>query len=290
MNGLQANRRWVVVSAAVVGALALALLYPALRWLAGEWLGNDYYSHGPLVPLVSALVGWRLWVKWPAERRRLGASNAGLPLTIVAMAVYLYALFQRAYFVASLAMLALLAGLIWYLLGAAALRRLAFPLGFLLFMVPLPFVEPLSVPLAQFTGVCAAGVVQLFGVPITISGAQVTLPAAATGSGASLVVGAQCSGLRSIVALLTLVGLVVFIVQGPWWGKLLLAFSSIPIAIAGNIARVASLLVVANTWGAEAGFNYYHDYSSIVFFVSAVVLLVIFSRWVRCREIRDDIF
>jgi exosortase/archaeosortase family protein len=86
------------------------------------------------------------------------------------------------------------------------------------------------------------------------------------------------------------VGVVVFGVQGAAWSKLLLALSSVPIAILGNILRIASLLAVANIWGAEAGFKYYHDYSSIVFFLSAVALLVLFSRWVGCREIRDDIF
>ena len=170
------------------------------------------------------------------------------------------------------------------MLGTAALRRLAFPLAFLLFMVPLPFVEPLSVPMAQLTGTIAATIVKLFGVPIEINGSQVSLP------NAQLVVGAQCSGLRSIVSLLTLVGLVVFLVQGPVWGKTLLAFSSIPIAILGNVLRVASLLAVANIWGADAGFKYYHDYSSIVFFLSAVALLIVFSRVVQCREIREDLF
>ena len=151
-------------------------------------------------------------------------------------------------------------------------------------MVPLPFVEPLSVPLAQFTGVVSAACVRLFGVPITVNGAQVSLP------NAQLVVGAQCSGLRSIVTLLTLVALVIFVVKGPWWAKLLLALSSIPIAAFGNIMRVASLLGVANVWGADAGFKYYHDYSGIVFFLSALLLLVVFSWVLGCREIREDIF
>ncbi|PKO23698.1 MAG: hypothetical protein CVU38_02675 [Chloroflexi bacterium HGW-Chloroflexi-1] len=278
------NRRAVIASAALIGVLLLALFYPALRWLVSEWLGNDYYSHGFLVPVISAGVAWRLWVKWPADSRRVKATTVGLLPTVLALGVYLYALLERAYFVAALAMIVLIAGLVWYLLGTAALRLLAFPLLFLLFMAPLPFVEPLSVPLAQLTGVIAAGVVRLLGVPIIVDGAQVTLP------NAHLVVGAQCSGLRSIVSLLTLVALVVFLVQGTWWRKSLLALSSIPIATLGNVLRVASLLGVAHVWGADAGFKYYHDYSSIVFFLSALVLLLLFSRGIGCREIRDDIF
>lgn len=278
------NRNLKIASVALIGGLLLALFYPALRWLVGEWLGNDYYSHGPLVPLISAFFAWRLWVKWPAAQRRVGSAPAGAGLSLLGLALYFYALWQRAYFVAALAMIGLIAGLVWYLLGTAALRRLAFPILFLLFMVPLPFVEPASVPLAQFTGGVSAACVRLFGVPITVNGQQVSLP------NAELVVGAQCSGLRSIVTLLTLVGLVVFIVQGPWWSKALLALSSIPIAIVGNVARVSSLLGVANRWGADAGFKYYHDYSGIVFFFSALVLLLLFSRLVGCREIREDLF
>jgi len=286
------SHRTKIAGAALIGVLALALFYPALRWLVSEWLGNDYYSHGPLVPLISAVLAWRLWVRRPVGRAGRDPRAVSLILLLISLTGYLYALQQRAYFAASLAMILLIAGLVWYLLGTAALRRLAFPIGFLLFMVPLPFVEPFSVPLAQFTGVCAAWTVRLFGVPIRVNGAQVTLPStdASTGLNTSLVVGAQCSGLRSIVTLLTLVALVVFLVKGPWWGKLLLALSSIPIAIIGNVLRVASLLAVANVWGAATGFKYYHDYSSPVFFVSALALLLLFSRLVQCREVRDDVF
>ena len=278
------GRNLKVASAVLIGLLLLALFYPTLKWLLGEWLGNDYYSHGPLVPLISAFLAWRLWIKWPAEQRQIKPAPLGLLPLGIGLAAYLYALFQRAYFVASLAMIVIIAGLVWYLLGTAALRRFAFPIGFLLFMVPLPFIEPLSVPLALFTGTVSAAIVQLFGVPIVVNGAQITLP------NTELVVGAQCSGLRSIVTLMTLVALVIFLVEGSWWKKLLLALSSVLIAGFGNIMRVASLLVVANVWGADAAFKYYHDYSGIVFFLSALALLLLFSWVLGCREIRDDIF
>jgi exosortase len=278
------GRNLKIASTGLIGILLLALFYPTLKWLVGEWLGNDYYSHGPLVPLISAFLAWRLWVKWPLEQRRSQPATIGLLPLGVGLTVYLVALLQRAYFAASLAMIVIIAGLVWYLLGTAALRRFAFPIGFLFFMVPLPFIEPLSVPLAQLTGAMSAAIVRLFGVPITVNGAQITLPRA------ELVVGAQCSGLRSIVTLMTLVALVIFLVEGAWWKKLLLALSSVLIAGFGNVMRVASLLIVANIWGADAGFKYYHDYSGVVFFLSALALLLLFSWVLGCREIREDIF
>ena len=278
------GRNLRIASTGLIGILLLALFYPTLKWLVGEWFGNDYYSHGPLVPLISVFLVWRLWVTCPPEQRRIMPATIGLLPLGVGLAVYLSALLQRAYFAASLAMIVIIAGLVWYLLGTAALRRFAFPIGFLFFMVPLPFVEPLSIPLAQLTGAVSAAIVRLFDVPIIVNGAQISLP------NAELVVGAQCSGLRSIVTLMTLVALVIFLVEGAWWKKLLLALSSVLIAGLGNVIRVASLLVVANIWGADAAFKYYHDYSGIVFFLSALALLLSFSWMLGCREIRDDIF
>lgn len=278
------GRNLKIASTGLIGILLLALFYPTLKWLVGEWFGNDYYSHGPLVPLISVFLAWRLWVTWAPEQRRIKPAAPGLLPLSAGLIAYLVALLQRAYFAASLAMIVIIAGLVWYLLGTAALRRFAFPTGFLFFMVPLPFVEPLSVPLAQLTGALSAAIVRLFGVPITVNGAQISLP------NAELVVGAQCSGMRSIVTLMTLVALVIFLVEGAWWKKLLLVLSSIVIAALGNVIRVASLLVVANIWGADAAFKYYHDYSGIVFFLSALALLLAFSWVLGCREIRDDIF
>jgi exosortase len=266
------------LAAALVGALLLALSYPTLRWLVNEWLTNDYYSHGWLVLPVSVYLAWRQWPK--GERT---PANLGLIPLSAGLLGYLVALLNKAHFLAALALILLLAGLVWFFLGARALRRLAFPLGFLVFMVPLPFVERASLPLQLLTGSCSTAVAQLVGVDATVHGAQVTLP------NVDLVVGAQCSGLRSIVALFTLVAIFVYVVDGPWWGRLLLVISAIPVAILGNVVRVASLLWVADTFGAGAGMTYYHDYSGIVFFLFAFALLLLLSRAFRCREIRADI-
>jgi len=267
------------LAVALVGGLLLVLAYPMLPWLVNEWLTNDYYSHGWLVPPVAAFFAWR---QWPRGERH--PANVGLIPLGAGLAGYLIALLNKTYFLAALALIALLAGLVWFFLGAQALRRLAFPLGFLIFMVPLPFVERASLPLQLLTGSCSTALARGLGVEAMVRGAQVTLPHV------DLVVGAQCSGLRSIVALFTLVAILVYVLQGPWWGRLLLALSAIPVAILGNIFRVASLLLVADTWGAGAGMRYYHDYSGLVFFLFAFALLLLLSRAFRCREIRADIW
>jgi len=267
------------VAAGALSLLLLALAYPTLRWLVSEWLTNDYYSHGWLILPVSAFLAWRLW---PKEQRQ--PANLGLIPLVLGLMGYLVALLYKAYFLGALALIVMLAGLVWFFLGGQALKRIGFPLGFLVAMVPLPFVESASLPLQLLTGTCSTATARAIGVDATIRGAQITLP------GVDLVVGAQCSGLRSIVSLFTIVALLVFLLEVTWWGRLLLAVSSVPIAILGNILRVASLLWVADTWGAKVALSYYHDYSGFFFFLVALALLFIMSRVLRCREIRADIF
>lgn len=272
------HRRSDLILYALIAVLGVLVLTPTLRWLFNEWWSNDYYSHGILVPIISVFFAWRLLPK--VERK---PSNLGLFLLVAALVIYLGALFQRAYFIAALGMIALFAGLIWYLWGGQALKRMAFPLVFLIFMVPLPFVEASSLPLSLITGQISTKAVQLLGMDVTVQGAAVTLP------NANLVVGAQCSGLRSIVALFTLVAVFAYVVEGPWYSKLLIVLSAIPIAILGNIFRVSSLLWVADRWGVEAGFTYYHDYSGIFFFLFAFLCLILLAWLLKCRNIRADI-
>ena len=87
----------------------------------------------------------------------------------------------------------------------------------------------------------------------------------------------------------TLVAVFAYVVEGSWPRKLLLALMAVPIAILGNVLRVSSLLWVADRWGVEAGFTYYHDYSGIVFFLFAFACLILFARLLGCREIRSDL-
>ncbi len=258
--------------------LAAILLAPVGRWLAGEWWSNDYYSHGVLAPLVSGFFAWRILSR--LERK---PENRGLMLVGVGALTYLVALYQRAFHIAALAMIVMLAGVVWTYWGWAGLKKMAFPLGFLIFMIPLPFVEASSLPLSLLTGGIATRLMQLAGLDVTVQGAAVTLP------NANLTVGAQCSGVRSIITLFALAAVFAYIVEGDWLRKLILFLAVIPIAVLGNILRVSSLLWVANGWGAGAGFTYYHDYSGFLFFGISLALLLLLAKILGCSKIRNDL-
>jgi exosortase len=267
----------------IAGAF-LAVTWPTWRWLWGEWMGNEYYSHGVLIPFVSVtLAAFR--VRRDAEFAWLPGQEyvGGLLLLTLCTGLYLWFASQLAWYLAAFCMIGMIAGIIWLLGGLGALRRLIFPVAFLVFMVPLPAVERTTLPLALFTGVCSGGLVRSLGLDVTIVGNAITLP------NADLVIGAQCSGINSLIALTALMTLVAYLVDGPLWAKVLLVALSVPLALLGNIMRVASLLFVARAWGADAAFTFYHDYSGIAFFIAVLLLLYPMVRLLRIDELRPNV-
>lgn len=261
----------------VVAALMGAIFAPTLRWLVESWLGNPYYSHGFLVPLISAYLIWR--------RRHVTAEpwDGGLLVLAGGVALHLYALPSRMYILSACALIVVVVGLVLTFWGRSAFRRWAFPLLFLGVMIPLPFVERLSPPLEAFVAHQAAESVRLLGIAASAVGSQVYLPSAA------FTVGAPCSGLRSIVALLTLALLLAYMAHGPWWGKIALLIAALPIAIIANLVRVSSLFLVAEALGASAGLRYYHTFSSPLLFLLACALLLLTGRTFHCHVIRSDV-
>jgi exosortase len=264
-------------------AVFLLLTWPVDQWLWREWLSNDYYSHGVLIVPVALYLAWRRVANGRGQKPLLAGENWGLLLLAASLGLYLYFLNGRAFYLASMAGVGLLTGLVWTLAGWPWVRLWRFPLGYLLLMVPLPFVERVTYPLALLTGVTSAALVRLVGVQVTVIGNAVILP------NADLEIGAQCSGINSILALAALNALVAYAVRGPVWGRMALVGLAVPLAMAGNILRVAGLLAVARSWGPDAAFRFYHDYSGILFFLLVLLLLMPLARLLRCKALRPEV-
>jgi exosortase len=151
-------------------------------------------------------------------------------------------------------------------------------------MVPLPFVDRVTLPLALWTGTCSGWLAHALGLDVNVTGAAVSLP------NAELVIGAQCSGINSIISLLTLTTLMAYTLDGPLWGRLALVVMAIPLAMLGNILRVANLLAVAHYLGVEAAFRFYHDFSGPIFFGVALLLLIPLARLFQCKTLHFELW
>ena len=272
-----------LVAYTAIGLLLLLLVYPALTWLVRSWLSNPYYSHGFLVPLIAAFLAWREWPNVLAEPRREG-SRLGLILLLVGLAAAVWSLRWQNYGPALLALLVLSGGLALYLEGWPRLRHLLFPLAFLALAVPLPFVDRFSPWMEAFTARSATALARLAGLDVVQRGGEIALP------GTTVMVGAPCSGLRSLVAMITVGVGWVYVVQGRWWAKGLMLAAVLPLVALSNVLRIAALLWVAVTWGAEVALSYYHDWSSPLLFLLALALLLLLGKVLGCSRVRDDLF
>jgi exosortase len=254
-----------------------------LVWLVKSWLSNPYYSHGFLVPAIAALLAWRQWRHLKAEPRRADIW-LGLVLTLASLAIIVWAMRWQNYLGASLALVALLVGILLYLEGWPRLKHWLFPLLFLAFMVPLPFVDLASPWLESFTAGSAAALTRLVGISAVQQGGEITLPNTA------IVVGAPCSGLRSLVAMITVAVAWVYLVEGRLLAKGIMLAAAVPLVALSNVLRITALLVIAVLFGEELALTYYHDWSSPILFLVALGLLLLLGKVLGCSRIRDDLF
>ncbi len=281
---VDARLRRIIAWVAMAALLAI-IYYPTFRWLATAWLGSPYYSHGFLVPPMAALLAWRL------ERApRTGACSLGKPersagLVIVgaSLAVHLVALGRYAYVISAATLITVLAGLTLFLAGWQALRRQAFPIAFLAAMIPLQALEQAAPVLARWAAGGAVWLAAGIGIHGTVLGAQVDLP------GTTFIVGAPCSGVNSLAALLTLAALYAFLVRGPWIVRAALVVLALPVALLANLVRLTALIALAAWVSADLALGIYHSWSSVLLVLLAMGGLIGIGKALRCDGIRSGL-
>lgn len=257
-----------------IGALALVFA-PAVMALSDVWLSYDYYSHGFLVPVVA------YWM-FEAERRRLpapGADPRGLLAIAVAVIVYGAGLLFADATIQGVALVGAVAGVALRLFGRAGLRRLAFPLAFLLFMVPVPqaLLTPLIVGLQLAVSTTSVELLHLVGFTVLREGNVVMLP-----GDQRLFVAEACSGITSVVTLLPLGTVLAYFTEKTRLRRALIVLAVVPFAMLGNLVRVLATVAAADAYGVEvATKGAVHDSAGVLTFALACLLLIGFGALVR---------
>lgn len=170
---------------------------------------------------------------------------------------------------ASLVLL-LIGGVLW-VWGASVVRRALFPLLFLFFMVPLPYLiyDSIAFPLKLFAARVATESLSWLGVPVFREGNVIHL------ASQTLEVADACSGIRSLMSLVALGVVFAYISETVLWKRLVIACSTIPIAIAANAFRVTGTGVLAQYVSPKAAEGFFHTFSGWLVFVVAFALLVV---------------
>jgi len=255
---------------------AFALLYAPVyaQLLTQTWRvdGNGYGY------IVGAIALGLFWQHRAAFRTAFAGADAINPDPavggLILSAGLLLQMFGRSQDVLALEVLSqvpVAAGALLCLYGRALVRQLAFPLAYLIFLVPVPpiVVELVTAPLKQLVSATVASLLYHTGYPVARSG--VVLQA----GGYRLLVADACSGLHSIFSLFAL-GLVYLHLtarsRAAYW---LMLLSIVPIAIAANVVRVVLLVLITLHFGHDAGQGFLHGAASLALLVSALVLFLL---------------
>jgi len=253
------------VLAGSVVAILIWLYAPVVPvWLDDLW-NDPNYSHVFIVPIISGFVIWQ-------RRRVLAAlpihgSWRGIPLMVAGVAALIAGDIGAENFLVRSSFIIVVAGLILFHFGSAMLRALAFPLGFFLFMVPLPaiFFYATTARLQNIAAESGAWALDLLGVPILLDGNVIHL------SRITLGVTEACSGIRSLITLVALGTAWAYLMLPRFWMQVVLVASVLPIAIVSNAGRIVMTGLIGRWFGVEYAEGFFHFLSGWLVFGLALL-------------------
>jgi exosortase len=269
----------------LVLAILVTVLYHRtfITWIEQLWT-DPYYSHCFFVPMFS------VWVIWNTREKfqKLGwQSNwCGITVSLSAVGMLILGVFGDEAFLSRASLLLLLAGIIIQFCGWRYFRAGLFPWAVLFLTIPLPrilFAE-VTLPLQFLSSRLGSGLLDLAGIHNVREGNLIHLHSL------TLDVAEACSGLRSLMSLVTVSVVYGFVFRFKRWQRLMLVLGAIPAAIAANGFRIMGSGLVGEYWGRDKSEGFFHGFSGVVVFVFSFVLLIslgqafqwalgIFRRW-----------
>jgi exosortase len=258
---------WIVQ----VGLLAGAFLYLyafVLPPLIADWSDDPNYSHGFLVPLLSAYFVWER--RQQLHRVVRQPQSWGVLLLLAGVSMLFLGHLGAELFLMRSSMIVVITGLVVYLCGWKILQLLAFPLAYLLFMIPLPAIilNTITFPLQLLAAKLSTASLQLIGLPVYREGNIIFLPHS------TLEIVEACSGIRSLVSLLALAVVFAYMTQRHTGKRWVLVTSAMPIALVANAFRIWGTGVLAFLYGTKVAEGFYHTFAGWLVFVVAFVLLL----------------
>lgn len=261
-------------------AVALFALPTIVKLAQGYW-STEEGAHGPIV----LATGIWLMMRHRAAALAVATRGSALVTGVVLGGALLVYVFGRIVGIMGLEAFAAYVALLAVLhdeIGLPALKRMWFPILYMLFLIPLPdtVVAALTQPMKIGISEWVAWTLQQFGMPIVRSGVIIHV------AQYELLVAAACSGLNSLISL-SAIGLfyVYFRHAANWRYALLLVFAIIPVALFANFIRVMILVLVTYFMGDSAAQGYLHDFAGLTMFVVAV--LTIFGVDALLTPVRD---
>ncbi len=274
--------RWQVVAL----LLLLGWLYASiLGRLFLQWVGpnrDPNFEHGIFVPLFALFVLWQ-------DRKKLepiapAPSWTGLPLVALSLLMLVLGVLGAELFFSRVSLLLLLAGLIVLFQGWTFFRAVLFPWALLILMIPIPslILQQITFPLQSQAARLSTGLLELIGVPVLRQGNVIVL------ASMPLDVAEACSGIRSLLTLVTLAIIYGYLTESRKWVRVVLALAAVPIAVAANGFRIFGTGLLVQYWDPDKAVGFFHAFSGWLIFVVALIMLFAVHRVITILCISKD--
>ena len=273
--------------------IAISFTYAAvLAKLSRDWWFDENYSHGLLIPFI---IGYILW----SQRDKLAKAETR-PSFFLGGGLILLALFALWTGVAGaelytqrMSLVLLIIGIVVYFWGPRFVQWIMVPLALLILAIPIPAIifNKIAFPLQLFASRCAVWSMSMLGIPVLRQGNVIELKPLNSFDTRKLEVVEACSGIRSLMTLVTLAVVFAYFTHpdsegGPgkggrfgflrsygFWRSSILVISAVPIAILTNAGRVSGTGILSHYYGTQVADGFFHSFSGWAIYVVAFLLL-----------------
>ncbi len=291
MSVLATKHLWRVL------AISAALLFTyaiVLSKLAYTWWNDENYSHGLLIPFIIAYILWTQRERLVREPTKPSTLWGGAAVLLALMALWAGTAGAEL-FMQRVSLVLMLAGTVIYFWGFRLVQLLLVPLSLLALAIPIPAIifNKVAFPLQLFASRCAVWSMSLFDIPVLRQGNVIELLPLGARDTRKLEVVEACSGIRSLMTLVTLAvvfayfthprsdgssggrrrGIIEWLKSYGFWRSAVIILSAVPIAILTNALRVSGTGVLAHYYGPEVADGFFHSFSGWVIYIVAFLML-----------------
>jgi exosortase A len=268
---------WPVAwSALLASVFGVTLIFSdTIAGMIQIWSNSDAFGHGFLIAPISAFLLWY-------GRDRLADISPrpcfwGLGAMIVALIAWLLGRLAGFLILENFAFVAVIQSLFLILLGWRAMRILAFPLFYLIVMVP--FGEFLIPFLQDLTAILVVQALRIVDVPVFLDGVMLTIPTGA------FEVAETCSGLRFMIAVVALGLIFAHLAYDDWLRKGIFMAIAICTTIVGNVLRAFGLVYLAHMTNLEV--TDWADHITYGWVFLSFLLIILF--WLGLKLRKNDV-
>ena len=269
-------------------ALLIYISYDGLAAMIHQWNVREEYSHGYMIPVISAFLLWQM--KDVIEYQEFGGTWIGVLIAFLGSCLIVLGNISATHVIVQYGFLAALIGIIYSYTGKAAMKQIIVPLLFLFFMIPLPgiFLFRLSSELQLISSQLGVAVIRSLGTSVYLEGNVIDLGVY------KLQVAEACSGLRYLFPMISLSFIAAYFFKVELWKRIVIVLSSIPITIFMNSFRIGVIGVLVDNWGIAQAEGFLHDFEGWVVFMFSILILImemwLFSHFSKNKKHFQEVF